>query len=167
MYENYSLPTVQVDIQEWLPLIRHSLGSYMENYLSPTVQVLIYGKPTRHSWGTGIRVLTPHPQFRYWYTGNYPSPKRVQVPAINGKLPLTHSLGTDIWEITAHPQFRYRYTGNYPSSGTVQVLTLAREITRPLLLISRKLPRGGTPYIRMIGVTVVFFRGWNRRFGIF
>ena len=28
-------------------------------------------------------------------------------------------------------------------------------------------PRGGTPYIRMIGMIVVFFRGWNRRFGIF
>ena len=26
---------------------------------------------------------------------------------------------------------------------------------------------GGTPYIRMIGMTIVFFRGWNRRFGIF
>ena len=26
---------------------------------------------------------------------------------------------------------------------------------------------GGTPYIQMIGMTVVFFRGWNRRFGIF
>ena len=26
---------------------------------------------------------------------------------------------------------------------------------------------GGRPYIRMIGMTVVFFRGWNRRFGIF
>ena len=26
---------------------------------------------------------------------------------------------------------------------------------------------GGTPYIPMIGMIVVFFRGWNRRFGIF
>ena len=26
---------------------------------------------------------------------------------------------------------------------------------------------GGTPYIRMIGMIVVFFRGCNRRFGIF
>ena len=154
MYENYSLPTVQVDIQEWLPLIRHSLGSYMENYPSPTaevpvygtypsptVQVLIYGKLplTQKSSGTrDKREITPYPQFRYWYMGNYCSPT-IQVP-IYGKLSLT---------------------------GTVQVLTLAREITRPLLLISRKLPRGGTPYIRMIGVTVVFFRGWNRRFGIF
>ena len=26
---------------------------------------------------------------------------------------------------------------------------------------------GGTPYIQMIGMIVVFFRGCNRRFGIF
>ena len=29
------------------------------------------------------------------------------------------------------------------------------------------LPGGGTPYIRMIGMIVVFFRGCNGRFGIF
>ena len=28
-------------------------------------------------------------------------------------------------------------------------------------------PRGGTPYIPMIGMIVVFFRGCNRRFSIF
>ena len=28
-------------------------------------------------------------------------------------------------------------------------------------------PGGGTPYIRMIGMIVVFFRDCNRRFGIF
>ena len=34
--------------------------------------------------------------------------------------------------------------------------------------VKRKLlSRGGTPYIRMMGVIVVFFRGCNRRFGIF
>ena len=32
---------------------------------------------------------------------------------------------------------------------------------------SKILPPGGTPYIRMIGMIVVFFRGCNRRFSIF
>ena len=27
--------------------------------------------------------------------------------------------------------------------------------------------RGGTPYIQMIGMIVVFFRGCNQRFGVF
>ena len=30
-----------------------------------------------------------------------------------------------------------------------------------------EISRGDTPYIRMIGMIVVFFRGCNRRFGIF
>ena len=30
-----------------------------------------------------------------------------------------------------------------------------------------KLPGGGTPYIRMIEMIVIFFRGYNRRFSIF
>ena len=38
---------------------------------------------------------------------------------------------------------------------------------RPIKRMKNIRGEGGTPYIKMIGMIVVFFRGCNRRFGIF
>ena len=52
-----------------------------------------------------------------------------------------------------------------PEKGNEFVLLIAFVFSVSISGISP--PGGSTPYIRMIGMTVVFFSGWNRRFGIF
>ena len=51
----------------------------------------------------------------------------------------------------------------------IALLHISKENTAHCLkfTVTTPDPRGGTPYIQMIGMIVVFFRGCNRRFSIF
>ena len=51
----------------------------------------------------------------------------------------------------------------------IALLHISKENTAHCLKFTVTTPesRGGTPYIQMIGMIVVFFRGCNRRFSIF